>query len=166
MSQFVTMLHIDDYSLNLYDPMPNHTLALSGSLFILSSWTAFAHENYITSLLSFLLSLTSVSYHLDRTFTSFLLDQIALYSVVARSFMDGYHGDLPGLSIAFIVNGYNLFIYFGPLAKYTTFHSDRTIATRWHMSIHIFAILAIITQQLLIPIKQLSPAPFSSMTHP
>jgi len=150
MSQLHTIfLNLSD-NVRLLDFRPNHTLALSGSLFIISSWIAFAYENYITSLLSFALSVTSVSYHLDRTFTTFLLDQVALYSVVARSFIDGYNGEWPGLLIAFVINGYNLFIYFGPMANYMVFHPDQTIATRWHMSIHIFAILSIIVQQYYI----------------
>lgn len=142
-----------------YDPSPNYTLALSGSLFILSSWIAFAHENYITSILSFALSLTSVSYHLNRTFIPFLVDQIAVYGVIGRSFIDGYNGGVPGLTIAFIINGYNLFIYFGPMAKYMAFHPNRTITTRWHMSIHIFAILSIIAQQLCIPYSSSQSSP-------
>jgi len=145
---FLNLINIDNRS--LFDTRPNHTLAFTGSLFIVSSWIAFAYDNYITSLLSFALSMTSVSYHLDRTFTTFLLDQVALYSVVARSFIDGYNGEWPGLLIAFVINGYNLFIYFGPMANYMAFHPDQTIATRWHMSIHIFAILSIIVQQYCI----------------
>jgi hypothetical protein len=141
----LSILHINDYS--TVDPISNHTLALSGSLFIISSWIAFAYENYITSLLSFTLSLTSVSYHLDRTFISFLLDQVALYSVACRSFIDGYNGGLPGFIIACIANGYTLFIYLGPMAKYMAFHPDRTIRTRWHVSIHVLTILSIIAQQ-------------------
>jgi len=133
-----------------FDPTPNYTLALSGSHFILSSGIAFAYENYITSLLSFALSLTSINYHLHRTFIPFLLDQISLYSVVVRSFIDGYNGGVPGLTIVIIINGYNLFVYFGPMAKYMAFHPDPIMATRWHMSIHIFAILGIIAQQFSI----------------
>ena len=130
-----------------YDPTPNYTLALSASHFLLSSWIAFAYENYITSLLSFTLGLTSVTYHLNRTFIPFLLDQIAVYGVIGRSFIDGYNGGVPGLTIAVVINSYNLFIYFGPMAKYMIFHPNRTIATRWHISMHIFAILSIIAQQ-------------------
>jgi hypothetical protein len=141
---------IQSYISKQYDPAINQPLALSGSLFIVSAWTAFAYENYITGLLSFILSLTSVNYHLDHNPVSYVCDQIALFSVVIRSFFDGYSGGLHGLIIFFAINTYNWMVYFSPIGLSLASNSDRSVANPWHMSIHLFAILAIIVQQYCI----------------
>jgi hypothetical protein len=151
------------YLSNKYDPRMNQSLALTGSLFIISAWTAFAYENYITAILSFILSITSVYFHLDRNPISFVFDQIALTSVVIRSFFDGYSGGIHGCIICCVINSYNWIVYCSPIAEFIAANPDRLIANPWHSSIHIFAILGIILQQYCIAnySKGLSPLPES-----
>jgi hypothetical protein len=49
------------------------------------------------------------------------------------------------------------------MANYTAFHPNPTIATRWHMSIHIFAILSIIVQQYCILLQTQNNSYFLSL---
>ena len=154
---YPTWSDIQSYISKQYDPAINQPLAFTGSLFLVSAWTAFAHENLITALLSFLLSLTSVYYHLDHNPVSYVCDQIALFSVVIRSFFDGYRGGFHGLTIFFTINTYNWIAYFSPIATSFAAHPDRIMSNPWHMSIHIFAVLGIIAQQYCID--------YSSETH-
>ena len=134
----------------IYSREPNFDLAFTGSFFTVSGLTALHYDNYLTAFLSFLLGITSVWFHLRRTPASFVLDQVALTSVVVRSFVDGYNGSLPGMTIACVINGYNWVVYFSPYKSYLTHHPNMVIANRWHMSIHILAILSIIAQQYCI----------------
>ena len=146
-----------------YDPAINQPLAFTGSLFIVSAWTAFAYENYITGLLSFILSLTSVNYHLDHNPVSYVCDQIALFSVLIRSFFDGYSGGFHGLTIFFTINTYNWIMYFSPVATSFAGHPNRIMGNPWHMSIHILVVLGIIAQQYCITNHSV---PSLSTTHP
>ena len=130
------------------EPVPE--LALTGSLFSLSGYVAYQYENHITAYLSFLLSLTSIWYHLNRQLSSYLLDQVALYSVVARSFVDGYRGGLPGCLIACSIHIYNYILYFSPYSIYFINHPNTQVGVQWHKTIHYFAVLGIILQQLCI----------------
>jgi hypothetical protein len=120
------------------------------SFFMVSGFSALHYDNYLTSFLSFLLGTTSIWFHLGRTPSSFVLDQVALTSVVVRSFVDGYNGSVPGMTIACVINGYNWIIYFSPYKTLFAYHPNLIIANRWHMSIHILAILSIIAQQYCI----------------
>ena len=135
---------------SLYNPQPNVSLAFTGSLFTVSGITALLYNNYLTSFLSFLLGTSSIWFHIGRTPASFVLDQVALTSVIVRSFFDGYNGSVPGMTIAFVINGYNWIVYFSTYRSYLTHHPNHRIGTSWHMSIHILAILSIIAQQYCI----------------
>uniref|UniRef100_A0A6C0DH24 Uncharacterized protein n=1 Tax=viral metagenome TaxID=1070528 RepID=A0A6C0DH24_9ZZZZ len=135
---------------SMFTPEPKKDLAFTGSFFVVSGLTALTIENYLTAFFSFLLGFSSVWYHSLRTPASFVLDQVALTSVVIRSFVDGYNGSVPGMTIACVVNGYNWIIYFSPYKSLFTDHPNLVIANRWHMSIHILAILSIIAQQYCI----------------
>lgn len=134
----------------LYTLEPAPELAVTGSLFSISSLVAYQYENYITAYLSFLLSLTSIWYHLDRRLPSFLLDQAALYSLTIRSFVDGYNGGLPGTLIACSINTYNYIVFFSPYSVYLCNHPNIQTGNQWHKSIHILAVLGIILQQVCI----------------
>lgn len=135
---------------SMFTPEPKPGLAFTGSFFAVSGLTALIIENYPTAFLSFLLGFSSVWYHLLRSPASFVLDQIAMTSVVVRSFVDGYNGSVSGMTIACIINGYNWVVYFSPYKTLFADHPNLVIANRWHMSIHILAILSIITQQYCI----------------
>jgi hypothetical protein len=147
---------------SLYNPQPNFTLAFTGSFFAVSGTVALLYNNYLTSFFSFLLGTSSIWFHIERSPATFILDQVALMSVVVRSFFDGYNGSVPGMTIACVINGYNWIVYFSPYKSYLTHHPNMVIANRWHMSIHILAILSIIAQQYCIynPIR-LSDESFS-----
>jgi hypothetical protein len=134
----------------MYSLEPAPELAITGSLFSLSGLVAYQYENHITAYLSFLLSLTSIWYHLDRRLASYLLDQIALYSVVARSFVDGYRGGVPGILIACSVNIYNYILYFSPYSIYCIKHPNAQYGNQWHKTIHYAAVLGIMLQQVCI----------------
>lgn len=125
-------------------------LAVTGSLFSLSGYVAYQYENYITAYLSFLLSLTSIWFHLDRRLSSYLVDQVALYSVVVRSSVDGYQGGLPGMLIFFSINTYNYIVFFSPYSTHFLNHPNTQIGNQWHKTVHCFAVLGIILQQLCI----------------
>uniref|UniRef100_A0A6C0AP24 Uncharacterized protein n=1 Tax=viral metagenome TaxID=1070528 RepID=A0A6C0AP24_9ZZZZ len=129
---------------------PKVDLAFTGSFFAVSGTVALVLKNYPTAFLSFLLGLSSVWYHLLRTPAAFVLDQIALTSVVVRSFVDGYNGSVPGMTIACVINGYNWIVYFSPYKSLFTDHPNLVIANRWHISIYILTILSIIAQQYYI----------------
>jgi energy-converting hydrogenase Eha subunit B len=125
-------------------------LALSGSLFSLSFFVAYLYGNYITAGANFLLAATSIAYHLFSTPTTFLIDQVALYTVVTRSFVDGYNGGLYGLVITVVINTYNYIVYFSPYSKYLEYHPNKTIGNFFHATIHLFAVLGVIAQQYYI----------------
>jgi len=139
------------------EPVPE--LALTGSLFSLSGLVAYQYENYITAYLSFLLSLTSIWYHLDRRLSSFLLDQIALYSVAAHSFVDGYRGGVPGMFICCSIHTYNYIVFFSPYSTHFRNHPNIQIGIQWHKTLHYFAVLGIILQQLCIVKNLIHPWP-------
>ena len=125
-------------------------LALTGSLFSLSGVVAYQYNNYSTAYLSFLLSLTSIWYHLQRSRASYIIDQIAIYSVILKTLLDGYIGGVPGTIITITINTYNYIIFFSPYSTYCCHHSSIHIGDRWHMTIHLFAVLGIILQQMCI----------------
>jgi len=128
----------------------SHELAFTGSLFSVSGLVAYQYNNHTTAYLSFLLSLTSIWYHLYQSRVSFIADQIALYSVVVRSFIDGYNGGVPGILISCSINAYNYVLYFSPYHTYCCHSPDISIGKRWHMTIHCIAVLGIILQQMCI----------------
>jgi len=115
-------------------------LALTGSLFSLSGLVAHQYDNYTTAYASYCLALTSVLYHLQRGPVAYWLDQIALYTVVFRSFMDG-------TAISAIICSYNYIVFFSPYSKWLCYHPIQHIGRRWHMSIHMISVLGIILQQ-------------------
>jgi hypothetical protein len=123
-------------------------LALSGSLFSVSGFVAYRYDNYITAYTSFIVSLTSIFYHLHHTPLSYWMDQIALYSVILRSFVDGYEKGTTGITISLVVCSYNYIIFFSPYSKFCCFHSDPSIGNQWHRTIHLASVLGIILQQV------------------
>jgi len=122
-------------------------LALTGSLFSISGLVAYNYNNPITAYTSFITCLTSLLFHSNRTHLIYWLDQIALYTVVVRSFIDGYQGGLLGFAISASICSYNYFIFFGPYSNQLCFHQNQTIGKRWHATIHIASVLGIILQQ-------------------
>jgi hypothetical protein len=122
-------------------------LALTGSLFSLSGLVAHQYDNYTTAYASYCLALTSVLFHLQQSSVAYWLDQIALYTVVVRSFMDGYQCGVLGTSITSFINAYNYLVYFSPYSKWLRYHPIQHIGRRWHMSIHMMSVLGIILQQ-------------------
>ena len=125
-------------------------LALSGSLFSISFFVSYLYGNYITAGANFVLAITSIAFHLYSTPVTFLIDQVALYTVVARSFVDGYNGDLYGMTIFVVINTYNYIVYFSPYSKYLEFHPNKTIGIFFHATIHLFAGLGVIAEQYCI----------------
>ena len=123
-------------------------LALSGSLFSVSGLVAYQYENYITAYLSYILAITSIWFHQSRSRLSYTVDQIALYSVFLRSFFDGYNGSIPGMFIFCTINTYNYIVFFSPYSTHLCWHP--VTGNQWHMTIHLFAVLGIILQQLCI----------------
>lgn len=125
-------------------------LALSGSLFCVSGLVAYQYQNYTTAYLSCFIAMTSIWFHQSRTRLSYSIDQIALASVVLRSFFDGYSGGVSGILIASSINFYNYIVFFSPYSIYLCWHP--VTGNQWHMSIHFFAILGIILQQACIKV--------------
>lgn len=125
-------------------------LALSGSLFSISFFVSYLYGNYITAGANCLLAATSIVFHLYSTPVTFLIDQVALYTVVARSFVDGYNGGLYGMTIPVVINTYNYIVFFSPYSKYLEFHPNKTIGTFFHSTLHIFAVIGVIAQQYFI----------------
>ena len=123
-------------------------LVLSGSLFSLSSLVAYQYSNYITAYISGLLSLTSIAYHSHYTPFTYWIDQIAIYSVILRSYVDGYEKGIPGIMICIVINTYNYIIFFSPYSKWCCFNPNLSIQNKWHMTIHIMSVLGIILQQI------------------
>jgi len=132
--------------------MNSPTLALSGSLFSVSGLVAYQYQNYSTAYVSCLLAMTSIWYHCQKSTPAYVIDQIALYSIVARSFLDGYSGGVPGILLACSINLYNYIIYYSPYSYYCCHHPSIRIGDRWHMSIHCLAVLGIILQQTWIKV--------------
>lgn len=125
-------------------------LALSGSLFSLSFFVSYLYGNYITAVANFVLAATSIAFHLYSTPVTFLMDQVALYTVVARSFVDGYNGGLYGMTIPVVINTYNYIVLFSPYSKYLEYHPNKTIGTFFHATIHLFAVIGVIAEQYCI----------------
>ena len=125
-------------------------IALSGSLFSLSFFVSYLYGNYITAVANFVLAVTSIAFHLYCTPVTFLMDQVALYTVVARSFVDGYNGGLYGMTIPVVINTYNYIVFFSPYSKYLEFHPNKTIGTFFHATIHLFAVIGVIAEQYCI----------------
>jgi hypothetical protein len=130
------------------------SLALTGSFFCISGYTAYQYNNLITAYLSFLLAFTSVWYHTYRIPPAFILDQIAIFGVVFRSFIDGYNGGVPGLTISIITNTYNYIVFFSPASKWCCFHPVNHTGIQWHSTLHIAAVISIILQQIAISQSQ------------
>jgi len=156
---------------SLYKPQPNFNLATSGSFFIISGAVAYYYGNYITCVLNCLLGMSSILFHVARTPHLFILDQILIVSVVLRGFVDGFYGSIQGILLAVIANAYSWIIYFSPFKKLFAYHPESSIATRWHMSMHVLGIICICIQQQYIklddilklptlpPLSPLSPLP-------
>ena len=125
-------------------------IALSGSLFSLSFFVSYLYGNYITAVANFVLAVTSIAFHLYCTPVTFLMDQVALYTVVARSFVDGYNGGLYGMTIPVVINTYNYIVFFSPYSKYLEYHPNKTIGTFFHATIHLFAVIGVIAEQYCI----------------
>jgi len=125
-------------------------LALSGSLFSLSFFVSYLYGNYITAGANLALAITSIGYHIFNNTASYIIDQIALYCVLLRSFIDGYNAGLYGLVIVIVINTYNYIVYFSPYSKYLEFHPNKTIGTFFHSTLHIFAVIGVIAQQYFI----------------
>ena len=127
-------------------------LILSSCLFAFPTVVAYQYNNYITSYLAFFLLLTSLNYHYSHNRIAYWIDQVAVYSVIGRSALDGYNGGFPGTFITISINTYNYIIFFSPLSKVCAYHPNNNIADMWHATIHVFAVLGIILQQLALQI--------------
>jgi hypothetical protein len=127
-------------------------LALSGSLFSLSFFVSYLYGNYITAGVNFALAVTSIGYYIFNNTASYIIDQIALYCVLLRSFVDGYNAGLYGLVIVIVINTYNYIVYFSPYSKYLEYHPNKTIGIFFHSTLHIFSVIGVIAQQYFISI--------------
>jgi hypothetical protein len=125
-------------------------LALSGSLFSLSFFVAYLYGNYITAGANLALAITSIGYHILNNTTSYILDHIALYFVLIRSFVDGYNAGLYGLVIVIVINTYNYIVYFSPYSEWLEYHPNKTIGNFFHSTLHLFAVIGVIAQQYFI----------------
>jgi hypothetical protein len=125
-------------------------LALSGSLFSISGLIAYQYHNYTTAYLSYFLAMTSIWFHESRSRLSYTVDQIALYSVVLRAFLDGYSGGVPGTLLVLSVTFYNYIIFSSPYSTYLCWHP--VTGKQWHMTIHLVSVLGIILQQACIKV--------------
>ena len=134
----------------MYNKQPSLLLACSGYCFLVPACVAFTYGNVLTAVISGLLSVSSVWFHLHRTDVAFIIDQIMLYSVVVRGLFDGYAGGLPGITIWLVIMSYNYIVWFSPVQHHFAQNPIIQIASRWHMTIHILAIVGVSGQQLFI----------------
>lgn len=129
---------------------PDKCLILSSCLFTVPTVIAYQYNNYITSYLALFIFLTSLNYHYSHTRIAYWIDQLAIYSVIGRSAVDGYNGGFPGTFITITINTYNYIVFFSPLADRCVFNKNTDIGSLWHASIHLFAVLGIILQQVVL----------------
>jgi hypothetical protein len=134
----------------MYDKRPSVLLASSGTLFLVPCYIAWSYGNILTAVFSGLLSGTSVWYHLYRNDVAFIIDQIALWSVITRGLFDGYAGGVPGIAIWCTVMSYNYILYASPVRRHFVHQQNIEISNRWHMTIHIMSLLGVAGQQLFI----------------
>lgn len=126
--------------------MGNQWLVASAQTFLIPAVLAYRSAVYPTAITYVCLWLTSSYYHSTYSPTSFYIDQIAVWTAVARSFVDGYHTRPYGLICTFVVNGYNYYVFV--YAKYCS-SSDLRLATPAHAGIHLFTSIAVAIQMLL-----------------
>jgi hypothetical protein len=60
---------------------------------------------------------------------------------VVRGIYVGYLLGFYGLLVTAFLNGYSIFIYYGPWSHYFVYHPNNSIASAWHASLH--AIIAL-----------------------
>jgi hypothetical protein len=126
--------------------MGNRWLVASAQAFLIPAALAYHSAVYPTAITYVCLWLTSSYYHSTYSPTSFYIDQLAVWTAVARSFVDGYATYPYGLLCTFAANGYNYYVFV--YAKHCS-SSDLIVATAAHAGIHIFTSIAVAIQMLL-----------------
>ena len=116
---------------------PNYILVASSLAFAVPSLVAYTHEQYLTSQICSLLMMSSIQFHGQPSLLSFLLDQLMILLFVVRGIYVGYLLGFYGLLVAAFLNGYSIFIYYGPWSHSFAYHPNYYIGSLWHGSIHV-----------------------------
>ena len=116
---------------------PNYILVTSSLAFAVPSLVAYTYGQYLTSQICSLLLMSSIQYHGQPSQLSFLLDQLMILVFVVRGIYVGYLLGFYGLLVAAFLNGYSIFIYYGPWSHSFAYHPNNSIASLWHSSMHI-----------------------------
>ena len=128
-------------------PESNYILATTGGLgyAILSYWMSLVGVWYVTILWCLILSLTSIWFHVTRSYISYRIDNFVAVSFAALSLYESWvRGGIP-FCLALLTMMYGaLMFYVGQTNQTFAFHKDRMIATFFHASIHLFSMSTVV----------------------
>lgn len=137
-------------------PEPNYILATTGGLgyAMVSYWLGILEVWYVTVLWTLVLSMTSLWFHIGRSYTAYRIDNFTALTLVILCLYEGWTRGMIAFGITLLSILYGaLVFYIGYIGKCFAFHPDRLIATLYHASMHIVSMLAFLLIATLFPIQ-------------
>ena len=135
-----------------YYPEPNYVLASTASVsfLMIASFVHYMMSWHIHVPLSLGLVLSSVWFHTQKSYMSYLIDQLAIQAWALSVMYEAFLRGPISMGIVYIAVSYDILVfYIGWLGNCYAFDEDRTISTFFHATTHFSGILGSII--LLLP---------------